>query len=92
MVSYLVAYFVPLRGYVRVLMVASTPVTAVVCNVIRLLPTVWVFGHESAETGAVFHDLSGWIMLPMALALQFSIMWILRWAMVPVSPFVLAKD
>ena len=88
--SYVFAFVTPLRGYVRAIILLASPVTAVVCNVIRLVPTVWVFGHTSPEKAAIFHDFSGWVMLVVAFLGLTGIVRILKWAMVPVVPFTLA--
>jgi exosortase/archaeosortase family protein len=42
LVSFAFALTTPLNGYVRVLIVLLSPVSAVIANVIRLVPTVWV--------------------------------------------------
>ena len=87
---YVFAFVTPLRGYVRAIILLASPVTAIVCNVIRLVPTIWVFGHTTPERAEVFHDISGWVMLIVAFLGLTSIVRLLRWAMVPVSPFTLA--
>jgi exosortase len=92
MVAYLVAFIVSLRVYVRVLLVALSPVAAIICNVIRLVLTVGIYGYMSGPAGDAFHDMSGWIMLPLAFAMLYGVVGALRWAMVPVSPFTLARD
>ena len=92
MVSYAFAFGTPLRGYARVLVLIATPVSAVLCNVIRLLPTVWVYGNYSEEFARGFHDISGWVMLMVAFGLLMAVLQLLRWAMVPVAPFTLAYD
>ncbi|HVT80222.1 MAG TPA: exosortase/archaeosortase family protein [Phycisphaerae bacterium] len=92
MVVYLVAFFVSLKFYVRMLMVALSPVAAILCNIIRLIPTVWIIGYGNEEFAHDFHDLAGWAMLAIAFVLLYSIVWVLRWALVPVSPFTLARD
>jgi exosortase len=92
MVSYAFAFGTPLRGYARVLVLVATPVSAVLCNVIRLLPTVWVYGNYSADFARGFHDISGWVMLMVAFGLLMGVLQLLRWAMVPVAPFTLAYD
>ena len=92
MVSYLVAFFLALRGWVRFLVVAASPVSAIVCNVIRLVPTVWVIGYGSEKVADDFHTAAGYVMLPVAFLMLFVIVWALKWAMVPVSPFTLARD
>ena len=90
LVSYIFAFITPLRGYVRAIILAASPLTAIVCNVIRLIPTVWVFGHASTEFAERFHDVSGWVMLVVAFLLLMSIVRIMRWAMVPVAEYTLA--
>ncbi len=92
MVSYAFAFGTPLRGYARVLVLIATPVSAVLCNVIRLLPTVWVYGNYTEEFARGFHDISGWVMLMVAFGLLMAVLQMLRWAMVPVAPFTLAYD
>ena len=94
--SYVFAFVTPLRGYVRFLILAACPVTAVVCNVIRLVPTVWMFGNygkpETRHIAERFHDISGWVMLIVAFVGLLGIVRVLRWAMVPVTPFRLASN
>ena len=69
MVCYLVAFTQPLRRSLRVALLAAAPLVAVVANVLRLVPTVWLFGHSSAETAQKFHDASGWAMTAAAFVL-----------------------
>lgn len=87
---YVFAFITPLRGYVRVLILVASPLLAVVCNVLRLVPTVWMFGHASTSTAEVFHDASGWVMLLVAFGLLTGITRLLRWAMIPVMRYPLA--
>jgi exosortase len=89
-VSFAFAYGVPLRNWVRLLVVAVSPVTAVVFNVVRLVPVVWVYGHFPSETGAFVHDVSAWMMLPLAFLTLLGVMRLLRWAQVPITPYILA--
>jgi exosortase len=91
LVSYIFAFTTPLRGYVRVLILVASPLTAILCNVIRLVPTVWVMGHVSRETGERFHDVAGWVMLVVAFLMLMSIEKVLKWAMVPVREYTLAS-
>jgi exosortase len=122
MVSFAFAFGTPLRPSVRLLIVAASLVSAMFCNLIRMIPTVWLFG-ASGESGfewlvfkilqglnAVmlpiglakpydkqmeahfFHDVAGWIMLIFAFLLLMAIIRLLRWALIPVSPYTLAWD
>jgi exosortase len=91
LVSYIFAFTTPLRGYVRALILVASPLTAIMCNVIRLVPTVWVMGHVSRETGERFHDGAGWVMLVVAFLILMSIEKVLKWALVPVREYTLAS-
>lgn len=62
MVCYVVAFTLPLKAWVRIVLLAASPLVAVISNVIRLVPTVWMFGHAQRTTAERFHDVSGWVM------------------------------
>lgn len=89
--SYVFAFVTALRGYVRLLVLVASPVTAVICNVLRLIPIVWMYGHVSGRVADTFHDISSWCMLILAFLGLLAIVRLLRWAMVPVTPFTLAR-
>jgi exosortase/archaeosortase family protein len=74
------------------LIIALSPLSAVLCNVIRLVPTVWVFGQFPQETAQKFHDVSGWVMLFVGFLLLMGVIRLLRWMLVPVTIFRLAYD
>jgi exosortase/archaeosortase family protein len=92
MVSFAFAVTAQLRAYVRFLIVFLSPVSAVLCNVLRIIPTLWVYGHAEAATAQRFHDLSGWVMLFVAFMLLVGVVRLLRWLALPVSPFILAVE
>ena len=83
---YLFAFVTPLRTWVRVLIIVLTPLVAIICNIIRLVPTVWMYGQGSDEAASAFHDISGWVMLVLAFLMLKSSVEVLRWAGVPVEP------
>jgi exosortase len=85
MVCYVVVFTLPLRSWARVMFLALSPVVAVAANVIRLVPTVWMFGHKSAEAAERFHVVSGWAMTIVACLLLLGMFGLLRWAGVPVA-------
>jgi len=66
LVSWLFAFVTPLKNWVRWLVILLSPITALVCNVIRLIPTLILYGHSSKETADKFHDAAGWAMVPLA--------------------------
>lgn len=91
MVSYCFAFSMPLRGYVRTIILLASPLSALICNVIRTIPTVWLYGYFPRVADA-FHYVSGWIMLLLAFFLLMAIIRALRWALVPVTRFTLVCD
>ena len=66
LVSWLFAFVTPLKTWVRWTVVLVSPLIALVCNVIRLVPTLYLHGHASKETADTFHDVAGWCMIPVA--------------------------
>ncbi|MHC4472286.1 MAG: exosortase/archaeosortase family protein [Planctomycetota bacterium] len=90
LVSYAFAYSTPLREHVRFIVLAASPLSAILCNVVRLVPTVWIYGNYERSIGDWFHDISGWIMLPIAFIFLMGIIRALRWALIPVTRFTLA--
>ena len=57
------AFAGPYRWWLRALVLGLSPLFAVACNVVRLVPTVWAYGAFDAATADVMHDLGGWVML-----------------------------
>ncbi len=92
LVSYAFAFGTPLRWYVRAIIMAASPVSAIACNVMRTIPTVWFYGYTSNEFATQFHDVSGWIMLIASFLILMGIIHLLRWALVPVTRYTLAYD
>ena len=73
LVCYLYAFAVPMRWYGRAMILALSPVIALVCNVTRLVPTAWVYGHASLSFANFFHDATGWAMLGVGFLLLMAI-------------------
>lgn len=90
LVAYAFAFSIPLRNTTRVFVLLLSPVCALFCNVIRLIPTTLIYGHMDRATGDNFHDWSGWIMLPIAFFLLMGVIRALKWALLPVMRFNLA--
>ena len=103
LVSYAFSFGLPLRQSVRLLVLAASPLAAIVCNVIRTVPTIWLYGRvgervdpvareHAQEIANTFHNYSGWAMLPIAFLLLLGIIKLLRWAMLPVTRYPLASQ
>ncbi|MBL9000928.1 MAG: exosortase/archaeosortase family protein [Phycisphaerae bacterium] len=90
LVSYAFAFSLPLRPYARVLVLVLSPIAALACNIVRLLPTVLLYGYASTGVADAFHDVSGWLMLPVAFLLLRGIYSVLGWAQIPVTKFNLS--
>lgn len=92
LVSYAFAFTVPLRNSVRLAILLLSPIAAILCNVIRLTPTVLFYGYSDEKTADMFHSAAGWAMLPIAFLLLMGITKALRWALVPTYRFTLAHQ
>ena len=90
LVSYAFAFSLPLRNRVRLLILLASPFAAIFCNLVRILPTVYVFAYTTDGFADAFHTYSGWLMLGVALLLLLGIVRVLRWAMIPVMRYTLA--
>ncbi len=90
LIVYAFAFSMPLRPSVRTIMLVLSPVAALVTNVIRLIPTTLFFGYGTIEQAQFFHDISGWIMLPVALLMMIGVLKMIRWIELPVMSFRLA--
>ena len=92
LVCYAFAFGNPLRTYARFLVLAASPVAAILCNVMRLIPTVYIYGNSPLSFADNFHSISGWIMLFVAFLLLLGLLRLLRWSLIPVYQFTLAYD
>lgn len=92
LVVYAFAFGTPLKPGTRAVLLVLSPLIAMVCNVIRLVPTSLIFGYGSAELAQSFHDIAGWVMLPLALVILVGVLRTIRWLDFPVTSFRLASQ
>jgi exosortase len=90
-VAFVFVFSVPMRNSVRLLILATSPIIAVIVNVIRLIPTALFYGYSTEDMAGLVHDISGWAVLPLALGLLWLVLFILRWIEVPIAPYPVAK-
>ena len=58
--------------------IISAPVIAVLANVVRITVTAMLYEFGGVKLGAaIFHDLAGWLMMPLAVLLLWGELWIL---------------
>ena len=91
LVSYAFGFGLPLRNSARFVILLASPLVTIGCNLLRILPTAWLYGYRSHEVGDFFHELAGWAMLPIAFLILLGIIKVLRWAMLPVMRYTLAS-
>ena len=84
LVIYVFCFSLPLRAWIRAALILGSPLVAVGCNVLRLVPTVWLFGHASQETAHNFHDISGWAMIVVAFLILMLFIKVLEFLGIPV--------
>lgn len=85
-VTYAFVFSVPMRNTIRAVIVAFSPLVAIVVNVVRLIPTAWAYGYTSESTADAVHDIGGWVVLGLAVGILWLLVKLLRWLEVPVSP------
>lgn len=90
LVVYAFAFSMPLRPSVRIALIALSPAVALFANVVRLVPTSLMYGLFSADQAAMFHDITGWIMLPVALLALIGLLRLMEWLEVPTQTYRLA--
>lgn len=92
LVSYAFSFALPLRNSVRFFVLLASPLVAIFCNVLRTVPTIWLYGNRSRELADAFHEWSGWAMLLISFLLLLGIIKALKWAMLPLTRFHLASQ
>lgn len=73
-----------LTVFSRLILIAASPLLAVLCNIIRVVPTVVIYGEYGEDTGDLFHDLSGWAMIFVAALMLLGLIRVLTWAQIPI--------
>ncbi|HTW94024.1 MAG TPA: exosortase/archaeosortase family protein [Tepidisphaeraceae bacterium] len=89
LVCYAFGFCMPLRNSVRILILLASPLTAIGCNVARILVTMLLLAHFPHQWADMGHTIGGWAMLPVAFLLLYGIIVVLRWAMIPVTVYTL---
>jgi len=92
LVVYAFAFGTPLKPTTRAVLILLSPLVAMLCNVIRLVPTSLIFGYGDVHAAQTFHDLAGWVMLPVALIVLVAALKMVRWLEFPVMSFRLASQ
>ena len=86
LVSYAFVFIVPLRPWARVTILLATPLVALVANVLRLGPNVLFYGYTDDEIAKFAHDVSGWLVLLVALGVLWGFVAFCKWLEIPIEP------
>ena len=81
LVCFFYAFSTDLSARTRLLIILASPVVAIAVNIVRLVPTVWLYGHAEVGIAEQFHDLMGWAMMPVALFGLIAVRGIFHWAL-----------
>ena len=79
LVTFAFAFSVPMRNRVRLILLILSPLVALLVNILRLMATTLVYGYSSRRVGDIFHDISGWAVLGLALLILWGTLGLLRW-------------
>lgn len=91
LIAFAFIFSVPMRNHVRLAILAVSPLIAVLVNIVRLVPTVLLHGYASRDLAELFHDLSGWAVLGLAIALLWAFLSVLRWIEVRIDPYPVSR-
>jgi len=92
LVGYVFCFGMALRQWVRFVLMLLSPLAAIFCNVLRIIVTLLLLAFGPKHFGEFFHDIAGWLMLPMAFLLLLGVVRMLRWAMIPVMRYTLVAQ
>jgi exosortase len=81
LVCFFYAFSTELSARARFMIILASPLIAILVNIVRLVPTVWLYGHAEVEFAEQFHDLMGWAMMPIALFGLIGLRALLSWAL-----------
>lgn len=84
-ITYAFVFSYRLRPSARIILIVISPILALGVNVLRLIPTALCYGYASQRTADAFHDLSGWAVLALAIALLLFFVRLLRWLEIPID-------
>jgi exosortase len=87
LISYSFVFSFPMRAWARVLLIALSPLVALLVNVVRLLPTTLLYGYSTKDDAALFHDAMGWAVLGLALGMMWAVLWLLRYLELPLTRY-----
>ncbi|MDX2116374.1 MAG: exosortase/archaeosortase family protein [Planctomycetota bacterium] len=92
LIAFAFVFSFPMRVWARVLILALSPLVAILVNVIRLVPTTLLYGSASADTANTFHDLAGWAVLGVAIGVMWLFLALMRYLELPVTAYGVREE
>jgi exosortase len=92
LIAYAFVFSFPMRLWARVFLLALSPLVAVLVNVLRLAPTALLYGYSTDSVAHTFHDLAGWGVLLVALAVMWSVLALMRALELPLIPYSVREE
>ena len=77
-------FSIPFRPQTRAFLLLMSPFIALFCNLIRLTSTGLAYAYSTETFSADFHEVAGWMMLPLAVLFVQVIVRFMRWLDLPV--------
>lgn len=87
LVTFTYVFSTPMQLWVRVCLVVLSPAIAIMCNVVRLIPTLLAYGYMQEHWADFIHDWGGWVMLGIALMVLMGVINLLRWLDLPIYAY-----
>jgi len=87
LVTYTYVFSTPMRLWVRASLLILSPLIAIACNVVRLVPTLWAYGYMDPMWAEMIHDWGAWLMLGISLMLLMGAASVLRWLDLPLYAY-----
>ena len=87
LVTFTYVFSTPMQSWVRISLLVLSPAIAIMCNIVRLLPTLWAYGYLEEHWADIIHDWGGWVMLGIALMVLMGIINLLRWLDLPLYEY-----
>ena len=84
LVIYGFVFSLPLQLGARILVLVLSVPVAILCNVLRLVPTSIAYAY-APDIGESVHDIGGWLMIPIAVWILISLLRLATWLDLPVE-------
>lgn len=69
---YTIVFALRLSPRKRIALLIASPVIALICNVLRLVPTSLAYGLADPSIASIVYTVGGWLMIPVAVVMLFA--------------------